>query len=96
MHGAYLCAARCCHHSVDVSPEMTPAVQFLGGEEFLAFFLTAGMVSSLASYAGRLRSLTGPTYSLGVYVHALLQWPSSTLVCVIPREGAPAVDIGTG
>ena len=65
MHGAYLCAARCCHHSVDVSPEMTPAVQFLGGEEFLAFFLTAGMVSSLASYAGRLRSLTGPTYSLG-------------------------------
>ena len=39
-------------------------VQVFGGEQFLFFFLTAGMVSSLTSYAGRLRSLKGG-HSLG-------------------------------
>ena len=39
-------------------------MQVFGGEQFLAFFLTAGMVSSLTSYAGRLRSLKGG-HSLG-------------------------------
>ena len=40
------------------------APQVFGGEQFLFFFLTAGMVSSLTSYAGRLRSLKGG-HSLG-------------------------------
>ena len=40
------------------------AAQVFGGEQFLFFFLTAGMVSSLTSYAGRLRSLKGG-HSLG-------------------------------
>ena len=31
---------------------MTFAVQYMGGNVFLAFYLTAGMVSSLGSYAG--------------------------------------------
>ena len=44
--------------------ERANAVQVFGGEQFLAFFLTAGMVSSLTSYAGRLRSLKGG-HSLG-------------------------------
>ena len=39
-------------------------MQVFGGEQFLAFFLTAGMLSSLTSYAGRLRSLKGG-HSLG-------------------------------
>ncbi|CAK0743348.1 hypothetical protein CVIRNUC_001463 [Coccomyxa viridis] len=38
--------------------------QILGAEQFVAVFLTAGMVSSLTSYAGRLRSLKGG-HSLG-------------------------------
>ena len=42
----------------------TLAAQILGGEQFLAFFLTAGMVSSLASYGGRL-ARNGANYSLG-------------------------------
>lgn len=39
-------------------------MQILGAEQFVAVFLTAGMVSSLTSYAGRLRSLKGG-HSLG-------------------------------
>ena len=51
-----------------MSQQITLAVQNLGGEEFLAFLMTAGMMSSLVSYAGRLSSLSSPnalTRSLG-------------------------------
>ena len=44
--------------------EAASDMQILGAEQFVAVFLTAGMVSSLTSYVGRLRSLRGG-HSLG-------------------------------
>ena len=47
------------HEVLAMAGYSATVAQHLGGEEFLAFYLTAGMVSALVNYAGRLRGLSG-------------------------------------